>query len=93
MSLFLQGMKHESNDIKQLIGQLVSYVTSSMDKPLSPSISKIFIPPLVMGTKERNTLVKSNSEYGLISLLHLRDGDAYLKVKRRTDFNWSAWLA
>ena len=73
-------MKHESNDIKQLIGNLVSYVTSSTDKPLSPSISKIFIPPLVMGTKERNTLVKSNSEYGLISLLHLREGDAYLKV-------------
>ena len=73
-------MKHESNDIKQLIGNLVSYVTSSTDKPLSPSISKIFIPPLVMGTKERNTLVKSNSEYGLISLLHLREGDSYLKV-------------
>ena len=74
-------MKHESNDVKQLIGQLVSFVTSSTDKTLNPSISKIFIPSLVMGTKERNTLVKSNSEYALISLLHLREGETYLKVK------------
>ena len=73
-------MKQESNDVKQLIGQLVSYITST-DKLLNPSLSKVFIPGLVMGTKERNTLVKSNSEYALISLLHLRDGDSYLKVK------------
>lgn len=73
-------MKHESNDVKQLIGQLVSFISSSVDGPLNPPISKMLIPSLVMGTKERNTLVKSNSEYALISLLQLREGDTYLKV-------------
>ena len=76
----LQGMKHESNDVKQLIGQLVSHFTSSIDKPLDPSVAKLLIPSLVMGTKERNTLVKSNSEFALISLLQLRKDESYLKV-------------
>ena len=78
--VIFQGMKQESNDVKQLIGQLVSYITSSVDKPLNPNLTKLLIPSLVMGTKERNTVVKANSEFALISLLQLRQGDSYLKV-------------
>jgi hypothetical protein len=34
-----------------------------------------------MGTKERNTMVKSSSEYALISVLKLRKDDTLLNVR------------
>jgi hypothetical protein len=33
-----------------------------------------------MGTKEKNTLVKSNSEYAVVSILKLRKDETILKV-------------
>lgn len=43
-------------------------------------VIKILVPALVMGTKEKNSMVKSSSEYAIISVLKLREGDALLKV-------------
>ena len=67
--------------MKQMVGQIVSYFTADWAAPLEPGLSKLMVPPLVMGTKEKNTLVRTNSELALISLLRLRSGDSYLQVR------------
>lgn len=68
----------------KLIVTQVSSLIASCDQPLPLSAVKILVPALVMGTKEKNSMVKSSSEYALISVLKLREGDAVLKVK----FKW-----
>lgn len=66
--------------MKQMVGQLVSYITHGKSSPLDVSVCKVMVPPLVMGTKEKNTVVRTNSELALVSLLQLRKGDAHFKV-------------
>jgi hypothetical protein len=51
---------------------------------LDPELSKVIVPGLVMGTKEKNTVVRTNSELALVALLQLRKGDTYVKVHRNS---------
>ena len=74
-------MKRESNDVKALSAQCVTYVTQSCDSRLDDVTIRLLVPALVNGTKERNTLVKSNSELALVSLLRMRSGDSTLQVR------------
>lgn len=80
LQTLIKGVKHDSNDVKQLSGQIASYFVQGTDTPLDPAILKVLVPTLVMGTKEKNTLVRTNSEFALISLLHLRKGESFLKT-------------
>lgn len=75
VALLVKGMKHDSNEVKQLCGQLATYFSHAISDPLPNSVLKSLVPSLVMGTKEKNTVVKGNSEYGLLALLHLQDGE------------------
>ncbi|XP_062579849.1 stalled ribosome sensor GCN1-like, partial [Saccostrea cucullata] len=77
VSLLIKGLKKDSNDIKLLVTQVSSLIASD-DTPLPMSAIKVLVPALVMGTKEKNTMVKSSSEYALISVLKLRKGDTLL---------------
>ena len=79
-NITLQGLKHDSNDVKQMIGQLIAYITRDKSTTLDVSVCKIMVPALVMGTKEKNTLVKTNAELALIYLLQLRKGESRFKV-------------
>ena len=88
MPIFLQGLKHDSNDVKQMIGQIVSYIMSEMSEPLDATVCKMMVSPLVMGTKEKNTVVRTNSEHALVSLLQLRKGDTYYKVRFLLKYNF-----
>ena len=74
-------MKHDSNDVKQLGAQVVSYVAHSVDRPLDVATISTFLPMLVNGTKEKNTVVKISSESALISLLRLRADKTTLQVR------------
>ncbi len=78
--LLFQCMKHESNDIKALAAQIVSFVAKSVNTPLDASVLRSLVPMLVNGTKEKNTLVKTNSELALVAILRLRKGDQTLQV-------------
>lgn len=73
-------MKQESNDVKQLAAQITSFVAKSSTNVIPMNARKALVPMLVMGTKEKNTLVKTNSELGLVNVLHLRHGDETYKV-------------
>lgn len=79
----LQGMKSDSNDIKQLVSyvvELVSRVANQGGAGMDESSAKVWIPALLSGTKEKNSTVKAASEYALITLLQLRQSDAAYKV-------------
>jgi len=73
-------MKHDSNEMKQLVAQTVVFVSKSVDKPLDLDVLKLLVPMLVMGTKEKNAAVKSYSEHALITLLKLRCDETVLEV-------------
>ena len=73
-------MKQESNDKKQLGAQVVDYVARGIDEPLDAAAIKLLVPMLVMGTKEKNTAVRSYSESALVTLLHMRTDDTLLQV-------------
>ncbi|XP_052833677.1 eIF-2-alpha kinase activator GCN1 [Octopus bimaculoides] len=74
--LLAKGLKHDSNDVKQLCGQLASHLARQTDQPLPAVMMKYLVPALVMGTKEKNFIVKGNSEYGLLAVLQLAKGDS-----------------
>ena len=74
-------MKHDSNDVKHLGAQVVSYVAHSVDRPLDVATISTFLPMLMNGTKEKNTVVKISSESALISLLRLRADKTTLQVR------------
>ncbi|KAJ8312745.1 hypothetical protein KUTeg_010118 [Tegillarca granosa] len=80
VSLLVKGMKADSNDVKQLVTQVITFLATTASKELPAACIKILVPPLVMGTKEKNTIVKSNSEFALVAVLQLRQGDAILKA-------------
>jgi len=68
--------------VKQLIGQIVVYICGKSAQPLDIKLVKLLVPVLVMGTKEKNTVVKTNSELALIALLRLRGADSsYFRVR------------
>ena len=85
-------MKQESNDVKALAAQITSFLARSQSTVLDSAVLQAFIPVLVNGSKEKNTLVRSNSEFGLIALLKLRDGDKTYKV-RKGNANSSCFIA
>ncbi|KAK2193463.1 hypothetical protein NP493_12g03034 [Ridgeia piscesae] len=76
----IKTMKHDSNDMKQLGAQVVSYIAQSVPRPLDIAIIRSFVPMLVNGTKEKNTIVKTSSESALVTLLRLRTDDSTLQM-------------
>lgn len=71
-------MKNDSNDVKQLVTQIIPHLSRGGN--LTDDHVKLLIPPLVMGTKEKNTVVKTNSEIAVVAVLHLRKDETVLKV-------------
>ena len=82
-------MKSDSNDVKQLIGNVVELVSrvanQSSSDGIDESTAKVWIPTLILGTKEKNSAVKAFSEYALITLLQLRRSDEVYKVSINHD--------
>ena len=66
-------MNHSSNEVKQATAASSIYLSKNMQKPLPIHLMKSLVPLLVNGTKEKNTMVKANSEHALVSVLKLRE--------------------
>nr|BAN20950.1 translational activator gcn1 [Riptortus pedestris] len=77
LSPFVRSMNHQSNEVKQLLARVCSYLARREIN--SPEFLKAVIPMLVNGTKEKNSYVKANSELSLVSVLRLRNGDEKLQ--------------
>lgn len=69
---FCKSMNHSSNEVKQMIAILSTHIAKKYPS-LPEEFLKPILPMLVNGTKEKNSLVKSSSEFALVALLHLRD--------------------
>ncbi|KAG8189604.1 hypothetical protein JTE90_018960 [Oedothorax gibbosus] len=69
-----KSMNHSTNEVKQSIALTVNFLARKQSLPTY--FMKTVVPHLVNGTKEKNSMVKSNSEYALVALLNLRSGDA-----------------
>ncbi|XP_075232539.1 stalled ribosome sensor GCN1-like [Lycorma delicatula] len=71
---FVRTMNHSSNEMKQLVARVCSYL-ARVEPDLAPEFLRAAIPMLVNGTKEKNSYVKANSELSLVAVLRLRQGD------------------
>lgn len=81
-----KSLNHPSNEIKQLVGQVIQCVAHEVDLPVS--MAKPLIPMLVNGTKEKNTVVRANSEFALITLLKIINeerSDTFIKMEAALD--------
>lgn len=68
-------MNHASNEVKQTVANSSIFLTKNISCPFPLAFLKSLVPLLVMGTKEKNTAVRSNSEQALVTVLKLRSGD------------------
>ncbi|KAK6638077.1 hypothetical protein RUM44_008502 [Polyplax serrata] len=77
---FVRTMNHSSNEVKQLVARVCSFLARMVPSNLMvPEFLKIVIPMLVNGTKEKNGYVKANSELALVAVLGLRNGEEGLQ--------------
>ncbi|PVD31523.1 hypothetical protein C0Q70_06936 [Pomacea canaliculata] len=89
VAILVKSLKSDANDVKQLVGQMLTYVgeaalpgassgrgTGDGTVCISTSILRMLVPALVMGTKEKNTMVRVACETALVTLLQLRQGDS-----------------
>ncbi|XP_021942062.1 eIF-2-alpha kinase activator GCN1, partial [Zootermopsis nevadensis] len=73
---FVRSMNHSSNEVKQLLATVCSMLAKTVPpQHMAPELLRLLIPMLVNGTKEKNSYVKACSEFALVSVLRLRQGD------------------
>ena len=75
ISPFVKMMNHSSNDIKQLVAVVSTFLAKNTpNKALLPAdLLRPLLSMLVNGTKEKNSTVKASSESALVTVLHLRE--------------------
>ncbi|XP_042907743.1 stalled ribosome sensor GCN1 [Parasteatoda tepidariorum] len=73
LTTFAKSMNHTTNEVKQTVALTIHFLSRKL--PLPIYFMKTVVPHLVNGTKEKNTIVKANSEFALVSLLNLRTNE------------------
>ncbi|GBM59452.1 eIF-2-alpha kinase activator GCN1 [Araneus ventricosus] len=78
LTTFSKSMNHSTNEVKQAVALTVHFLARKITLP--PYFMKTVVPHLVNGTKEKNTMVKSNCEFALVTLLGLRTNEEQAQV-------------
>jgi len=80
LTAFARGMNHSSNEVKQAVAISTTFISRTSDVSIPPVLFKTLVPLLVNGTKEKNSMVRANSEHALVAFLKLRAGDEVLQT-------------
>ncbi|KAF8792212.1 eIF-2-alpha kinase activator GCN1 like protein [Argiope bruennichi] len=78
LTTFSKSMNHSTNEVKQAVALTVHFLARKITLP--PYFMKTVVPHLVNGTKEKNTMVKSNCEFALVTLLGLRTNEEQAQI-------------
>ena len=73
-------MNHSSNEVKQTVAISTAYIAKSITTSVPPLLFKTLVPLVVNGTKEKNSMVRINSEHALVAFLKLKSGDDVLQI-------------
>ena len=73
-------MNHSSNEVKQTVAISTAYLSKWVTASVPPTLFKTIVPLVVNGTKEKNTMVRANSEQALVAFLKLKSGDEVLQA-------------
>ena len=73
-----QSLKNDSNEVKQVAAQLLAYISCCTHESLDEGSLRVVLPALLMGVREKNTIVRSNSELALVETLKLRQEDNHV---------------
>ncbi|XP_071479229.1 stalled ribosome sensor GCN1-like [Diadema antillarum] len=76
---FVKCLNHSSNDIKMTAAQMVNHIATTVNHPLDSAFIRALIVVLVSNTKDKNTAVQADSEWALVALLKLRQGEEFLQ--------------
>ena len=68
-------INQNSNDIKLLTVQIISFLSMNNEKSFDSEMIKTFLPMLVNGTREKSSIIKSASEKALINMLKLKSNE------------------
>lgn len=79
LTQYTRTMNHVTNEVKSVLLQGTVYLARSFVETLPTELLKPLIPMLVNGTKEKNTMIRANSEQALVCVLKLRTGDEHLQ--------------
>ena len=60
--------------------QMIGYISTATDEALDMAVIKSLVVVLVSNTKDKNTAVQADSEFALVSLLKLRQGQDVYQV-------------
>jgi len=78
---FAKSLNNSSNEVKILMGQASEVFARQLyPQVMSKEMMRTIVPALVMGTKEKNSIVRASCESALIYLLHLRHSDSVLNT-------------
>ncbi|RWS09505.1 Translational activator GCN1-like protein [Dinothrombium tinctorium] len=75
VTTFTRCMNHANNEIKQVLASSATFLAKTVPSEIPVTFLKSLVPTLVNGTKEKNTMVKVNSEQALVAVLKLRAGE------------------
>ena len=60
--------------------QMIGFISTATDEALDMAVIKSLVVVLVSNTKDKNTAVQADSEFALVSLLKLRQGQDVYQV-------------
>ena len=80
-----QSLQNQSSDIRLVSERVLWWVFREEETPsMEASLIKPLLKSLLDNTKDKNTSVRAQSEYTIVNLLRLRQGDTTMQVRMLT---------
>ncbi|XP_010778394.1 translational activator GCN1-like, partial [Notothenia coriiceps] len=81
----VKSLQNQSSDIRLVSERVLWWVFREEETPsMEASLIKPLLKSLLDNTKDKNTSVRAQSEYTIVNLLRLRQGDTTMQVRMLT---------